>query len=503
MIGVILAAGRGTRLEAITRKKPKCLVHVNGRSILDRQIEALLAVEDIAQIIVLCGYRAAQIKSHLAHRYRHDSRLLAIENVDFATTNNMYSLFLAREHVAGRDLILMNADVAFDPAIIRDLSATSCSSICVDVGAYTQESMKVVRTGDHLTAISKTISQDASFGVSTDVYRFVASDTDILLTEVSVIVEELKNRNEWTELALDRLLQTGALVMWPFDIEGRSWYEIDNLEDLWRAEQIFARQEFDWDSVKLAFVDMDGTLFRGSQPIAGAGHFFNELTQRVPHVFLLSNNSSRVHAEYVTRLAGMGIVAEVSQILLSSDALIAFLKREGIRRVYAVGTDSFRTLLAEQGITHGFDESEAVVLGYDTELTYEKLRASSILLQDHAMPYYATHADITCPTEQGDIPDVGAMVALMEATTGRRPDYTFGKPDIGMVQHVFDTLQLPASASVFIGDRVYTDYAMADVCKARFVAVLTGDSDRADFEACQNITVLPSVAAVFTDGDAA
>lgn len=502
MIAVILAAGRGTRLEVITRNKPKCLVHVNGRSILDRQIEALLCLDVIEQVVVLCGYRADQIKSHIANHYRGESRLIAVENKDFASTNNMYSLFLAREYIAGRDLILMNADVVFDPAIVRDLSASQHSSICVDVGAYAQESMKVVRDGNRLVSISKAIAQNLAFGVSMDVYRFTPADTDILLRAMSVIVEEHSNRNEWTELALDRLMAKGTLEMQAFDIQRRIWYEIDNLEDLRHAEVVFGREGFDWDSVKVAFVDMDGTLFCGSQLIAGADRFYRELASRVPHVFLLSNNSSRRHSEYASRLNTMGIPVVQEQILLSSDALLVFLKRERVGSVYAIGTQSFVDLLSENGIEHVCEAPEAVVLAYDTELTYDKLRTASILLQDHDMPYYATHTDIVCPTEQGDVPDVGAMMKLLDATTGRLPQRTFGKPELGMVQHVYDRLGLSADESVFIGDRVYTDYAMATRCHARFIGVLSGDSDRADFESCRNITILPCVADAFSDEDA-
>ena len=196
MIAVILAAGRGTRLEAITRNKPKCLVHVNGRSILDRQIEALLNLAAVEQIVVLCGYRAEQIKSHLAHHYRGESRLLYIENKDFATTNNMYSLFLAREHIAGQDLILMNADVVFDPTIVRDLATTPHNSICVEVGTYAEESMKVIEQDGRLVSISKAIKPEEALGVSIDVYRFTPDGTEVLLSEVAEIIESNGNRNE-------------------------------------------------------------------------------------------------------------------------------------------------------------------------------------------------------------------------------------------------------------------------------------------------------------------
>lgn len=497
MIAVILAAGRGTRLEAITRNKPKCLVNVNGRPILDRQIDALLEINEITKVIVVCGYRAEQIKAHIANHYSDEPRLMYVENKDFSTTNNMYSLYLTREYIAGSDLILMNADVAFDPTIVRDLAQTSCSSICVDIGKYSEESMKVVEKDDWLVSISKMIKQAVSLGVSIDIYRFTPDGTDVLLGEISEIIGTNGELNEWTELALDRLMRKGDLRMQAFDIGGRAWYEIDNLEDLWRAETLFGHSELDWSSIKVAFVDMDGTLFSGNTAIPGAESFFSELTKRVPNVFLLSNNSSKDHAEYAKRLSGLGIKAEDKQILLSSDALLAFLKNDGIKNVYAVGTKSFVELLIKHDIAVTENTPEAVILAYDTELTYEKLKIISIFLQNSEIPYYATHIDMVCPTEQGDIPDIGSMIKLLEATTGRVPDLIFGKPEVGMVQHVYNKIGVSALESLFIGDRVYTDYELAHRCGAQFVGVLTGDSDRADFESCRNITVYPSVADVF------
>ena len=498
---VILAAGRGTRLESITRNKPKCLVRVNGRTILDRQLDTLLAMDVVERVVIVCGYRGAQIKAHVTHQYDADPRVVCVDNPEFAATNNMFSFFLTREYVAGRDVILMNADVVCDPEIVQDLAQQAGNAIAVDVGAYAEESMKVTERDDRLASISKTILPEAALGVSIDIYRFTPDGTDILLRKISDIVEGRGERNEWTELAIDRLLQEDQLAVTGMDTAGKPWYEIDTLEDLWKAETLMGRYELDWDSVELAFVDMDGTLFRGTEPIAGADAFFQELCSRVPNVFLLSNNSSRAHTEYVQRLEEMGISARADQILLSSDALCRFLEDEDIRRVYAVGTSSFVELLQQHGIAHVEDTPGAVVLAYDTELSYKKLRAACLLLQDSEIRYLATHTDMVCPTEAGDVPDIGAMTELIEATCGRRPEQAFGKPERGMVDHVYDRLKIQPPRSIFVGDRAYTDYAMADACGARFVGVLTGDSDRADFEDCHNITIFPSVAEVFDQPD--
>ena len=141
-----------------------------------------------------------------------------------------------------------------------------------------------------------------------------------------------------------------------------------------------------------------------------------------------------------------------------------------------------------------------MVLGYDTELTYEKLRVAALLLQDSNRPYIATHPDVVCPTERGPIPDIGSMMALLEVSTGRRPDLTFGKPKREMVDFIFDQYGIAPDSALFVGDRVYTDYEMARQCGAFFIGVLSGEATRVDYEGLSNLAIFPSVADVFGAG---
>jgi HAD superfamily hydrolase (TIGR01450 family) len=494
MMAVILAAGFGSRLKDLLVDKPKCLVRVNGRSILDHQLDALLATE-IEKVYIVAGFRGDVLRAHV----RTDPRIQFVENADFLMTNNMYSLFLCREHVAGRDFILMNGDVVFDPSIIRDLCRQERSSICVDVGSYSEESMKVVLPvgGDHLSHISKKIPKEEALGSSTDVYLFRREESARLFEHLTTVIEQQHRLKEWTELAIDELMQAGKLAMRPYAIAGRNWYEIDNVEDLRHAETMFGRSHLHWEEIKICFVDMDGTLYRGSQPIPGADHFIRQIRQRVPHVYFLSNNSSATHSEYSAKLQRFNIPARESDIVLSSDALGSFLQQQGLTAVYLVGTRSLEQLLRDRyGIKHHPTKPQAVVLGYDKELTYAKLAEAALFLQA-GLPYCASHIDVVCPTERGNIPDIGSMIALLEKATGRTPQQTFGKPNRELVQAVFDKTGVAPEHCIFIGDRVYTDYALARNCGARFIGVLSGESTRKDYEPCENLTIFPSVAEIF------
>ena len=157
-----------------------------------------------------------------------------------------------------------------------------------------------------------------------------------------------------------------------------------------------------------------------------------------------------------------------------------------------------RTVLAERyGVAHSADAPQAVILGFDTELTYQKLREAALLLQADGMPYYATHMDLVCPTEDGPIPDAGAMIALFEKATGRVPERIFGKPDPDMVGFLFERYGVTPDQAIFVGDRAYTDHAMAHNCGSLFLGVLSGDAARVDFEPCDDIVIFPTVASVF------
>ena len=502
MNAVILAAGIGSRLKGQLGDKPKCMVQVNGRTILDWQLQALLRA-GVRSVFIVTGYQADIIKCHVADAYAHcvGVDFTFVDNEEFESTNNMYSLWLALRQVGRQPFLLMNADVVFDSHLPSRLIELAETAICVDIGSYAEESMKVAIDPDtgRLTRISKGMSPHESFGCSIDLYYFDVVGASRIATRVEQIVQGQQRRNDWTEVAIDELLRSGRLHAVPLDIQQAKWYEIDTLEDLIRAETVFGQGNEYWSDVHLAFVDMDGTLYRGKRLIDGASTFVRELQRRVPHVYFLSNNSSRAPSDYMRILAGHGIPTSESQILISSLGLIDYLRQREWSRVFLVGTPALEGLLNLHGIRHDVESPQAVVIGFDTTLTYDKVRHCALLLNSGEIPYLATHKDIVCPTENGNIPDIGCLIALLETATGRTPDKTFGKPDASMVQFVYERLQVLPRQSVFVGDRTYTDYEMATACGGRFIGVLTGESSRADFESCDDLLVFPSVADIFPD----
>ena len=233
MKAVILAAGLGSRLRPITDEVPKCMVPVNGIRIIDKQIDNLLRA-GVDDIYVVSGYKAEVLDAHLKEKY---PTVKIIANSRYSETNNMYSLFLARGHVIGQEFLLMNSDVYFDSNIIVGmLEGNNVSKIACDRSKYLEESMKVTLDNGRVNHISKKIPAADHFAVSIDVYRISEDDSKTLLAEVEDTIVNRKDENSWTEVALDRVFDKTSFI--PYIISGR-WFEIDNHEDLAKAEELF------------------------------------------------------------------------------------------------------------------------------------------------------------------------------------------------------------------------------------------------------------------------
>ena len=233
------------------------------------------------------------------------------------------------------------------------------------------------------------------------------------------------------------------------------------------------------DGIEAIFLDLDGTIYLGGEPIEGALDFLERLDQRGIRRFFLSNNSSKSVSQYLEKLTSMGVPAIEQDILLSTHDLLSWLKREGVTETYLVGTEGMREMLEDEGIGTRSQSPQYVVLGYDTEINYEKLSTASIHLHS-GVPMVASHPDIVCPSPDGGLPDTGAYMDLFEATTGVRPIHVCGKPNPGMILHKIEELGLRPSNCAMVGDRLYTDIEMAERSGVHGILVLSGEATMSD-----------------------
>lgn len=235
------------------------------------------------------------------------------------------------------------------------------------------------------------------------------------------------------------------------------------------------------DGIKAVFLDLDGTIYLGSNLIEGAESFLSRLEESGIRRFFLSNNSSKSVGQYLEKLHGLGISASADEILLSTHDLISWLRENSIDQTYLVGTEGMREMLESVDVNTESENPQYVVLGYDTEITYEKLSTASIHLH-RGVPMVSSHPDVVCPSPDGGLPDTGAYMDLFEATTGVRPEHVCGKPNAGMILHKVEELGLRPDQCAMVGDRLYTDMEMAERAGVQGVLVLSGEATIDDLE---------------------
>lgn len=230
---------------------------------------------------------------------------------------------------------------------------------------------------------------------------------------------------------------------------------------------------------KCFLMDMDGTIYLGDRLLPGAREWLDLLdSQAIPYTFL-TNNSARSRVEYAQKLGRLGLDVPEEKIFTSGEATAIYLKRAYPgASLYVVGT----LPLCEEFSRHGFEQTESdpdvAVLGFDTTLTYEKLWKLCDLVVA-GKPYIATHPDINCPTPEGFKPDIGAMIELVAASTGRRPDVIVGKPYAPIMEALAEKTGFPAAAHCMVGDRLYTDIALGR-WGITTALVLSGETKAAD-----------------------
>lgn len=234
------------------------------------------------------------------------------------------------------------------------------------------------------------------------------------------------------------------------------------------------------DGVRGFVVDLDGTTYLGDRLIDGARPFFEAVAATGRRHVFVTNNSSESGRTYETRLRHLGLTVADGQVLTSGEATAMLLQQRGQRRVFVVGTPELEAEMIRAGLVIDDAEPDCVVLGFDRTLTYQKLVIASRLIARGAR-FVATHPDRVCPTPDGYIPDCGAMIALLEAATGVSP-LVVGKPEPLLVDMALARLGLAAGEVAVIGDRLYTDIAMAQRSGTRSILVLSGETTRAMLE---------------------
>jgi HAD superfamily hydrolase (TIGR01450 family) len=374
----------------------------------------------------------------------------------------------------------------YDESLIKEFVLSEHkNAIACELGVYIDESMKIViHENNAIIDIAKTIEPEDAVGVSIDLYKYSREAIQKLYRIIKDYIEVKQDLKQWTEVAFPQLFK--EINVYPFDIKHKKWVEVDNMDDLLQADMKFCT--FEISNKKAIICDLDGTLYIGNKPIEAAINFVNK-NRSIYNFYFLTNNTSCPPDEYIKKLNKYGLKVTENEICTPFFPLIQYIKMKQYKSIFLVATDEvvkyMRSQLPEVDFVYNYDTNEAIVLTYDKEITYQKMMNISMLLNNKPLiDYIGTHGDIYCPTEFGNIPDIGTMIEMLCMTTGRKPAMLFGKPNSTLIEEIIN--EYGKEQVVVAGDRLYTDRLLAENAKVDFVCVLSGESSRLDVALYKN-----------------
>ncbi len=231
--------------------------------------------------------------------------------------------------------------------------------------------------------------------------------------------------------------------------------------------------------IKLYLFDMDGTLYLGQRLYAFTKELLGWIKDSGRQYLFVTNNSSKSVADYIKKLEHMGITAQYEDFVTSSQATAYYLSQHHKQdRLFVCGTKSLKEELLQAGfvLTENPDEVDCIVMGFDTELTFQKLETVSKLLCTRDIPYIATNGDYVCPTEFGSVPDCGSVCDMLYNVSGKRP-LVIGKPATLIPELAMARTGYKKEETAMIGDRLYTDICCGLNAGILSVLVLSGETD--------------------------
>ncbi len=230
-------------------------------------------------------------------------------------------------------------------------------------------------------------------------------------------------------------------------------------------------------SIQALILDMDGVLWRGDEEIGDLRSIFERIHKIGWKVIFATNNGSKTIRQYVELLSSFGVKVEPWQVITSATAAVEYLSNRYPHggSVYIIGEQGIIEACAEHGFLQSETEALAVIVGIDRKLTYDKLKAATLLIR-LGVPFIGTNPDRTFPTPLGLVPGAGAILAAIEAATSISP-IIVGKPEPAMYHIALERMKIPPQNTLVVGDRPETDIAGAQLLGCRTALVLSGVTD--------------------------
>ncbi|MBB5182776.1 HAD-IIA family hydrolase [Catenisphaera adipataccumulans] len=233
-------------------------------------------------------------------------------------------------------------------------------------------------------------------------------------------------------------------------------------------------------TIKTFILDMDGTIYLGNDIFPYTHRFLDRVEETNRSYYFFTNNSSKDLQAYIDKLDKMDIPITKEQMMVSTDVILEYLSSHHPgAKLYVVGTPALLRAFTTAGWTLDDEDPDVVILGFDTTLTYEKLSKLCTFIR-HGKTYYGINPDLNCPVEGGEfIPDCGSIARCVESSTGVYPEF-FGKPSRRTLDYIVKATSLKPGEIAIVGDRLYTDIAVADNSEVLSILVLSGETKKED-----------------------
>ena len=240
-------------------------------------------------------------------------------------------------------------------------------------------------------------------------------------------------------------------------------------------------------NIRSLIIDMDGVLWRDEAPIGNLPNIFARIRERGLKFVFATNNGTKTPEQYIEKLARLGVMVEPWQVVTSALGVAHMLKRSlpSGAPVFVIGEDGIKTALRNEGFEIATIESaesaQAVVMGIDRAINFEKMREATLLVR-RGIPFYATNPDKTFPTPRGEIPGAGAWISVIVTASGVEPTFA-GKPFPFLMEMSLERLGTAKENTLVVGDRLETDIAAGQAVGCPTALVLSGVSTLAQAQA--------------------